>query len=41
MPQSSVIAFFLIVGFVIFITARGELASYLSVVLGPAPSVAV
>jgi hypothetical protein len=34
MPQSSVIAFYLVIGFVVFITARGELPSYLSVFLG-------
>jgi len=34
MPQSSVIFFYLAAGFLIFITARGELPSYLSVFLG-------
>lgn len=34
MPQTSVIFFYLLAGFVIFITARGELPSYLSVFLG-------
>lgn len=34
LPQSSWIAAFLGVGFVVFITARGELPSYLSVLLG-------
>lgn len=36
MPQSSYIAGFLIVGFLVFITARGELSSYLQV-LGIVP----
>ena len=36
MPQSSYIAAYLIVGFLVFITARGELASYLAVVFGKA-----
>ena len=31
MPQSSTIAFALIVGFVVFITVRGELPKYLGV----------
>lgn len=32
MPQSSTIAFALIVGFIVFVTVRGELPSYLKVV---------
>jgi hypothetical protein len=31
MPQSSTIAFSLIVGFIVFITVRGELPKYLGV----------
>lgn len=44
MPQTSTIAFALIVGFIVFITVRGELPTYLGVIgLGnkavqPAPS---
>jgi hypothetical protein len=37
-PQSSWVAGFLGVGFIVFITARGELASYLGIILGSAPS---
>lgn len=36
LPQSSTIAFALIVGFIVFITVRGELQKYLGVLgLGP------
>lgn len=35
MPQSSTIAFYLIAGFLIYVTAKGELPVYLSVFLGP------
>jgi hypothetical protein len=38
LPQSSWIAAFLLIGFLVFITARGELPSYLSVLLGTAKS---
>lgn len=45
MSQSNVLAFFLIVGFIVFITLRGELTSYLGVlglgnvvVSNPSPS---
>lgn len=44
MPQTSTIAFALIIGFIVFITVRGELPTYLGVIgLGnktvvPAPS---
>jgi hypothetical protein len=34
MSQTSVIFFFLLAGFVIFITARGELPQYLNVLTG-------
>lgn len=32
MPQNSTIAFALLVGFIVFITMRGELTSYLQVI---------
>lgn len=32
MPQSSIIAFALIVGFIVFITVKGQLPQYLAVV---------
>jgi hypothetical protein len=35
-PQTSVIFFFLLAGFVIYITAKGELKSYLGVLFGSA-----
>ena len=44
MPQSSTIAFYLVAGFLIYVTAKGELPVYLSVFLGaqlanqPSPS---
>jgi hypothetical protein len=34
MPQSSYIAGFLLIGFLVFITARGELPAYMNVILG-------
>jgi len=34
MPQSSTIAFGLLVGFIVFITMRGELPAYLNVIKG-------
>lgn len=37
MPQSSYIAAFLLIGFLVFITARGELPRYMAVVLGSTP----
>lgn len=37
MSQSSTIAFFLIVGFLVFVTMRGELPAY-AAVLGLGPS---
>jgi hypothetical protein len=41
MPQTSTIAFALIVGFIVFITVRGELPKYLGVVgLGSQPATA-
>lgn len=34
MPQTSVIFFYLAAGFLVFITAKGELPRYMSVILG-------
>lgn len=38
MPQSSTIAFYLVAGFLIYVTAKGELPVYLSVFLGAQPA---
>jgi len=40
MPQSSTIAFFLLAGFLIYITMRGELPKYAAVIgIGPTTNV--
>lgn len=36
MTQTSVIFFFLLAGFIIYVTAKGKLGDYLSVLLGNA-----
>lgn len=38
MPQTSVILAYLIVGWLLFITAKGELGKYLAVVFGAKPA---
>lgn len=36
MSQTSTIFFFVIIGFIIYVTTKGELPKYLSVILGTA-----
>lgn len=38
MSQSSTIAFFLIVGFIVFVTMKGQLPAYAAILLGNSPN---